>query len=301
MTAVSGKIARTLRKEGAYHIYILPAVILTFLFKYVPLVGIVMAFQKFTVFKGWFNAKWIGLDNFTYVITMPGFSNALANTIIISVLKIVTGLFVPIGLSLMLNELRFKKMVQTITYLPYFMSWIILGGIILEIFSSDGLINQLLRQMGLPTVYFLSDNRYFRSLLVITDLWKNAGFNMVVYIAALTAIDPTLYEAAMIDGAGRWKQTLHVTLPGIRPTIVLLATLSLGNVLNAGFDQVFVLLNTLVMDTGDILDTFVYRLAFNQAQYSVATAVGLFKSVIGFALISLSYYLAAKYADYRIF
>lgn len=163
------------------------------------------------------------------------------------------------------------------------------------------MINSLIQAFGGEPVGFLSSNRLFPGVLVTTEVWKNFGFNTIIYMAALTSINPDLYEAAMIDGASRWRQIWHVTLPGIRPTIILLATLSLGNVLNAGFEQVFMLLNPLVVDSGDILDTLVYRLAFNQAQYSVATAVGLFKSLVSGVLISVSYYMAYKFADYRIF
>ncbi|MFD2880799.1 ABC transporter permease subunit [Paenibacillus rhizoplanae] len=210
----------------------------------------------------------------------------------------------PIVVALLLNEMRgqkLKRVLQTAMYLPYFLSWVVLGGIILDVLSLEGVINSLIQAFGGEPVGFLSSNRLFPGVLVTTEVWKNFGFNTIIYMAALTSINPDLYEAAMIDGASRWRQIWHVTLPGIRPTIILLATLSLGNVLNAGFEQVFMLLNPLVVDSGDILDTLVYRLAFNQAQYSVATAVGLFKSLVSGVLISVSYYMAYKFADYRIF
>lgn len=301
-----GGFGRTLKKEWPLHLFLIPGLVLLIWFYYYPMIGNVMAFQKFTVFKGWFHpkVKWVGWDNFEFVMSLPNFYQVLWNTLYISTLKIVFNLLVPIVVSLMLNELRSNKLrrtVQTVIYMPHFMSWIVFGGIILEVLGTDGVVNQLINLCGGETVHFLTNDDTFPGVLVVTDVWKNFGFNTIVYMSALTAIDPTLYEAAAIDGAGRWKQTVHVTIPGIMPTIVLLTTLSLGNVLNAGFDQVYMLLNDLVKDSGDILDTLVYRLAFDNAQYSIATAVGLFKSVISMILICSSYYLAYRFADYRIF
>lgn len=299
-------LIRAFRREWPLHVFLIPGLILLFWFYYYPMVGNVMAFQKFTVFKGWFNpkAKWVGWDNFEFVMSLPNFYPVLRNTLYISALKIVFNLLVPITVSLLLNEVRFtrfKRTVQTVIYMPHFLSWIVFGGIILDVLGTEGVVNQIIRMFGGDTVPFLTNNDTFPVVLVATDVWKNFGFNTIVYMSALTAIDPTLYEAAAIDGAGRWKQTLHVTVPGIMPTIVLLTTLSLGSVLNAGFDQVYMLLNSLVMDSGDILDTLVYRLAFDNAQYSIATAVGLFKSLVSMILICSSYYMAYRFADYRIF
>jgi len=293
-----------LKREWPLHLLLVPGLVLLIYFCYVPMIGNVIAFQKFTVFKGWFHAKWVGWDNFAFVLSLPNFGQVMWNTVYISALKIVASLVVPILVSLMLNEVQsiaLKRTVQTVIYMPYFLSWVVMGGIILDVLSNEGVVNQLLRGLGCQPVNFLTSNATFRPMLIVTDVWKTFGFNTIVYLAALTAIDPTLYEAASIDGAGRWQQTWHITLPGMIPTIVLLATLSLGNVLNAGFDQVYMLLNSLVMETGDILDTLVYRLAFDEAQYSVSAAVGLFKSVVSLVLICVSYYTAYRFADYRIF
>ena len=295
---------RRFRRELPLHLYLLPAVVLVILFCYVPMVGIVIAFQNFRVFKGWFSAPWVGLDNFLYVINLPNFGSVMFNTIYISVLKIVFSLAVPIVVALLFNEMQHtgpKRVLQTVMYLPYFMSWIILGGIVKDMLDSNGLLNNVLAALGMEKVNLLTSNATFRGVLVVTDIWKNFGFNTIIYLAALTSIDPSLYEAAMIDGANRWQQTWHVTLPGMRAVIVMLATLSLGNILNAGFEQVLVLYNSLVMDTGDIIDTFVYRLGLEQGKYAVSTAVGLFTSVISLFLISTAYYLAKRFANYRIF
>lgn len=291
-------------RELPLHLYLLPSVILVTIFSYVPMMGIVIAFQNFKVFKGWFSAPWVGLDNFHYVMNLPNFNQVMFNTVYISVIKIVFSLLIPIVVALMFNEmrqLRLKRVLQTVMYLPYFMSWIILGGIVKDMLDQNGLVNTLLNAIGVGSVNLLTSNASFRSVLVVTDIWKNFGYNTIVYMAAITAIDPTLYEAAMLDGANRWQQTWHVTLPGMMAVIIMMATLSLGNILNAGFEQVLVLYNSLVMETGDIIDTFVYRLGLEQAKYSVSTAVGLFKSVVSMILISTAYFLANKFANYRIF
>lgn len=287
------------------HLMVLPGLILVLIYSYGPMFGIVIAFQKFMPARGIFDSPWSGLDNFRYVLDMPDSMRVLRNTVIIAFLKIVAGLIVPIIVSLLLNEVRkelFKRGIQTLIYLPHFLSWIILGGILIDILSpSTGIVNQALSWAGIEPIFFLGDNSWFRPVLVISDVWKEFGFNTIVYLAALTSISPALYEAAIVDGAGRWKQTWHITLPGMMPIIVLLTTLSLGNVLNAGFDQVFNLYSPQVYESGDIIDTFVYRIGLVDAQYGVATAVGLFKSVVSFIFISVSYYLAYRLAHYRIF
>ena len=292
-------------QELPLHIMLLPGVIVTFLFSYIPMFGIVMAFQKFVPAKGIFHSKWIGLTNYQYIFSMPNIFQVFWNTIFIAVLKIIVGMIVPIIFALLLNEVAsntYKRTVQTIIYFPHFLSWVILGGILIDILSpSSGILNQVLGVFGIEPIYFLGSEKWFPFTLVITDTWKNFGYNTIVYLAALTSIDPTLYEAAIVDGAGRWKQTINVTIPGIMPIVVLMAVLSLGNVLNAGFDQVFNLYSPSVYSTGDIIDTLVYRIGLVDAQFSVATAIGLFKSVIAFILIVISNKLANKYAGYRVF
>ncbi|MBM7568431.1 ABC transporter permease [Paenibacillus sacheonensis] len=287
------------------HLMILPGLVLIIVYCYGPMLGLVIAFEKFVPARGIFHSKWAGFDNFRYVLEMPESSRIIYNTVLIAIMKIVVGLVAPIVTALLLNEVRkeaFKRGIQTVIYLPHFLSWIILGGILIDILSpTDGIVNQVLGWLGIQPIYFLGDNGWFRYVLVATDTWKEFGFNTIVYLAALTSISPTLYEAAIMDGAGRWKQTQHVTLPGMMPIIILLTTLSLGNVLNAGFDQVFNLYSPQVYETGDIIDTFVYRIGLVDAQFGVATAVGIFKSVVSLIFISVSYYLAYRFAKYRIF
>ncbi|MBP3966004.1 ABC transporter permease [Paenibacillus lignilyticus] len=288
-----------------FHLMLLPGVILVLIYSYGPMLGIVMAFQHFIPALGYSGSEWTGWDNFKYVWDMPETLTVLWNTIYISVMKIAAGLVFPVLIALLLNEVTktaIKRGIQTLIYLPHFLSWIILGGILIDVLSpSSGIVNQVLGLFGIEPIYFLGDNRWFPFTIVISDLWKEFGFSTIVYLAALTSINPVLYEAAVVDGASRWKQTLHVTLPGMVPIIVLLTTLSLGNVLNAGFDQIFNLYSPQVFDSGDIIDTLVYRLGLEQAQFGPATAVGLFKSFVSFVLISTSYLLAYRLANYRIF
>ncbi|MDD9271575.1 ABC transporter permease [Paenibacillus sp. GCM10023248] len=292
-------------QEIPLHLMLLPGVILTLIFNYVPIAGIVIAFQKFVPSKGIFHSKWIGLDNFRYMLEMPNFSSVVWNTVFIAVMKIIVHLIVPVIFALLLNEVistAFKRTVQTIIYFPYFLSWVILGGILIDILSpSAGIVNQFLGLIGIEPIFFLGNENWFPFTLVASDTWKEFGYSTIVYLAALTAIDQSLYEAAVMDGANRWKQTLHVTIPGMMPIVTLMTVLSLGNVLNAGFDQVFNLYSPMVYSTGDIIDTMVYRIGLVDAQYGVATAVGLFKSVIAFILIVISNKLANRFTGYRIF
>ncbi|OAB34772.1 protein lplB [Paenibacillus macquariensis subsp. macquariensis] len=284
---------------------LLPGIVLVFIYCYIPMVGGIMAFQKFIPSKGLFHSKWVGLKNFEYLFSMPDFYQVLWNTVFIAILKIIFGLIVPITIAILLNEVGksvVKRWVQTLIYLPHFLSWVILGGVLIDILSpSYGLLNQFLGIFSIKPIFFLGDNQWFPFTIVLSDVWKEFGFSTIVYLAALTAVNPSLYEAAVIDGANRWKQTWNITIPGILPIIVLMTTLSLGNVLNAGFDQVFNLYSPLVYESGDILDTLIYRIGLIDGQYGVATALGLFKSLISFALVSISYWLAYKIADYRIF
>lgn len=295
-----------IKRQLPLHVMIIPGLILIILFSYVPMAGVVIAFQKFIPAKGLFgDQQWIGLDNFKYVMQLPSFKRVLWNTLYISSLKLIFGLLVPITFAVLLNELRqaaLKRVVQTTIYLPYFLSWVVLGGILIDILSpSTGIVNGVLGMFGLPKIFFLGDNTWFPITLIASDVWKTFGYGTIVYLAAITGIDPGLYEAATIDGGNRWHKIWHITLPGMRMVIVLLCVLSLGQLLNAGFDQVFNLYSPPVYESGDILDTFVYRLGLLDAQFGVATAVGLFKSVVSFILISSAYLFAYRFAKYRIF
>lgn len=287
-----------------YYLMLVPAFVWLFFFSIVPMFGIVMAFEDFNPGLGMFKSPFVGLDNFRYMLQISDVRQAILNTVIIAVGKIIGNIVVPLVFAILLNELCFKKMkrpVQTIVYMPYFLSWVILAKIVLNIFGYTGPINQILEFFGKDPVQFFGEPSLFRPLIIGTDIWKSFGYNTVVYLAAILGIDPTLYEAAAVDGAGRFRRIWHITLPGIRMTVALLAILALGNILNAGFDQVYNLYNPLVYSTGDIIDTWVYRYGLQNLQFSLATAVGLFKSVISVILIALGYWLADKLTGYKLF
>jgi putative aldouronate transport system permease protein len=301
---------RKRRVRWALYVMLVPGAAVTLVYSYGPLLGLVIAFQKFDFTKGLFGSEWIGLGNFRYIFGLNDFNRALGNTLFIAVFKLALGLAFPILISLLLNEIRatgFKRAIQTLIYLPFFISWVILAGIMRDILSpSAGILNGILGFLGVEPVFFLGDAALFPWVMIALDVWKGFGFGTILYLAALTGIDPNLYEAAGIDGAGRLRRMLHITLPGLAPIIVLNGTLSLGNVLNAGFDQIANLYSSVVYRTGDILDTLVYRVGIQSVRdsiprYEIATTIGLFKSAVSCALISASYYLAHKFADYKIF
>jgi len=300
-----GFIDKRFKREVPLYLMVFPGSLVVLIYAYGPMFGIVMAFQRFLPSKGFFKSSWIGFKNFEYILNMPGIFRVLWNTLFIAVMKIIFGLLVPIVFALLLNEVKskkFKRIIQTMVYLPYFLSWVILGGMLIDILSpSYGIVNQFLTGLGMEPVFFLGDNRIFPYAMVVTDVWKNFGFNTIIYLAALAGINPELYESSLMDGANRWRQTWNITFPGMLPIIILVAVLSLGNVLNAGFDQIFNLYSPQVYKSGDIIDTMVYRVGFVNAQYSVSAALGLFKSLVSFILIVFSYKLADKVAGYKIF
>jgi putative aldouronate transport system permease protein len=295
------------QRQLPLYIMLLPAFCIVLIYNYMPLFGLTIAFQDFNPALGFDFSKqpWVGLENFRFVLAMPSTIKVIWNTLFISSMKLVALIVVPVMTALLLNEMgchRIKRWVQTVIYLPYFLSWVILGGILVQILSpSTGIVSDLFRALGLPTPYWLGDPKVFPFTLVVTDLWKEFGFKAIVYLAALAGISPELYEAAEIDGAGRIKQVWYITLPCIAPTIILMTTLAIGSILSAGFEQVFNLINPSVYSTGDIIDTMVYRVGIQQAQYGLATAVGMFKSVVSCVLVTLSYYLAKRFAGYTVF
>ncbi len=296
---------RVRHSTRTYHLMLLPTVLLLSIFSLYPLLGSILAFKSYLPSRGILGSPWAGLANFTIVFQSPNFYLILRNTLVISIGKIALNLVVPLVFALMLNEVRaswYRRTVQTITYLPYFLSWVILAGVFKDILSTTGLVNKLLvRLFSIEPVMFFANVTAFPFIVILTDSWKDFGFNAILYLAALSAIDMGLYEAARIDGANRWQQLLNVTLPGISATIILLAALSLQNVLNAGFEQILNLYNPLVYQTGDILDTYVYRMGLVDSQFEVATAIGLLKSCVGFCFIYSANALAGRYANYRIF
>ncbi|WP_217593017.1 sugar ABC transporter permease [Cohnella sp. GbtcB17] len=287
-----------------YLLMLLPGLIWLALYNVLPMYGVLMAFKDFNPGLGIFKSEWIGMDNFEYMFQLDDSKVIFKNTIVIALFKMLGNLIVPLVFALMLNEVKnrlFTRSVQTIVYLPHFLSWVIIAGIMLDIFSYSGPINQVLSLFGAEPMLFFANPNLFPWMVVFSDIWKEFGFAAIIFFAALTSINPEMYEAAAIDGASQFKRLTRITLPSILPVAVLLGTLSLGNILNAGFDQIFNLYNPTVYSTGDIIDTWVYRAGLIDMQYGLATAVGLLKSVVGLVLISVSYTLAYRFANYRIF
>ncbi|CAM5396813.1 putative protein LplB [Streptomyces afghaniensis 772] [Streptomyces afghaniensis] len=292
------------KEELFYHSMLLPGMIFLIIFTFVPMFEVIMAFQNYVPAKGIMASEFVGFEHFKYMFSLPDIGKLFRNTIVIAIGKIVLGSLLAIVFAILLNEVRLKllkKSIQTIVYLPHFLSWVVLASVVVNMFSLDGTINQLLAFFGMDKQNFLGSNKLFQPLLIGTDVWKEFGFNSIVYLAALTAIDPGLHEAASIDGANWWKRIWNITLPGMLPIILLLAVLSLPNVLNAGFDQVYNLYSPMVYESGDILDTYVYRVGLIGREYSFGTAVGLFKSVIGIILILSANNAAKKYTDRKLF
>ncbi|MDR6885203.1 ABC transporter permease subunit [Bacillus sp. 3255] len=293
-------------RELPLYLMLLPAVALVAIYSYGSMAGVVIAFQKFIPARGLFgDQRWVGFQNFVTLFSMPNIWPVIRNTVVIALCKMVAGIIVPVVFALLLNELRgilTKRIFQTMVYLPHFLSWVILSGILINLLSPrEGIVNILLTKLGMEPVFFLGNPSVFPATMVVSDIWKTFGFGSVIYLAALTSIDPALYEAAVIDGANRWRQTWHITLPGISSMVVLMSVLGLANILNGGFDQIYNLYSPVVYSTGDILDTFVFRLGIEQAQYSLSTAAGLFKSGVSLIFIVVSYYLADKLTGYRVF
>ncbi len=291
------------KKQWQYHLMLLPGVLLVLIFSYIPLYGVIIAFQNYNPGMG-FSSPWVGLKNFQYLFSQPAFLRTIWNTFYIAFFKLIGGIVVPVVFALLLNELisnKLKRIFQTLIYIPNFLSWVIMAGVMMGLLAKNGAFNELLTAIGFPVINFLGSPKVFPWTMIISDIWKGFGFGTVVYLAALTSIDPGLYESALLDGATRWQQIRYITIPLLMPTIILMTVLALGSVLNAGFDQIFNLYSPIVYETGDIIDTYVYRLGIQQAQYSVGAAIGLFKSVVSCIMVGLSYILADKLAGYRIF
>ena len=292
------------KRELPFYLMLLPGVLFTLVFAYFPMAGLVMAFQDFTPLRGFEHSAWVGLKNFRDMLALPTFWNVVGNTLFISICKIILRLIVPLILALQLNEVihpKFMKFAQTVFFLPYFLSWAVVSGILRNLFQYDGMINALLAKFGVEPIMFLGSNTWFPLIIILSDVWKDMGYDTILFLAAIAGVDPALHEAAALDGANRWQQIWHVTLPTIRPIVVMLLVLSLGGVLSAGMDQVMLLYNPMVYKSADIIDTLVYRLGLVNHQWSLSTAVGMMKSVISFVLVVASYRIAAKYFDYQIF
>ncbi|WP_328803427.1 ABC transporter permease [Paenibacillus silvestris] len=288
-------------RDKFLYVLALPGLLYFLIFKYVPMWGIVIAFQNYSPYQGMSGSPWVGLEHFARFFSNPDFFTLFRNTLAINVLSLVLFFPLPILLSLMLNEVRhmvYKKIIQSIVYLPHFLSWVIIVGITFLLFSTgDGAINQMLVAMGFDKVDFLTNKNYFWGMLTAQSIWKDAGWGTIIFLASMASIDPQLYEAAKMDGAGRFRQMWHITLPGIRSVIIILLILRIGHIMDVGFEQVFLMMNGAVSEVADVFDTYVYRLGVKQGQFSYSTAVGLFKSVVGLLLVIGANKLAKKFGE----
>ncbi len=289
------------RKNKELFILFLPVLVFYIIFCYIPMGGIVIAFKDYKLMQGIWGSPWVGLDNFKELFSTPSFYEILGNTIWISILRLVIGFPAPIILALLLNEVKhndYKKVVQTVSYLPHFLSWVILAGVFQQLLSpSTGAVNAILGKLGISPVFFLGDPNWFIFTIIITGVWQGVGWGTVIYLAAISGIDPQLYEAAMLDGAGRLKQVLYITIPSLVPTITIILILNTGGILNAGFDQIMNMYNEAVYEVGDIIDTYVYRRGLEGMQYSYSTAVNLFKNVIGLGFVLFTNNIAKRLGD----
>ncbi|MFM9278816.1 ABC transporter permease [Paenibacillus jiagnxiensis] len=282
------------------YVMAIPGIVFLIVFKFIPLAGAVIAFKDYSVFQGFIDSPWVGLKHFSTLLHHPDFARVFGNTLMLGFFKLVLIFPVPVLLALMINEIRksaLKKGIQTALYIPHFLSWVIVGGILFDFFSLSGLFNIIIGWFGQDAVLAMQESAYFRPIYVLASIWRDAGWGTVVYMAAISAIDPQLYESAMIDGASKFRQIRHITFPLLLPTVLVLFLLEIGNFLDLGFDQVYNLLTPMTYNVGDILDTYVFRTGIQQGQYSFATAVGLFQSVIGFIMVYIFNKLSKKVSD----
>ncbi|WP_420832472.1 ABC transporter permease [Paenibacillus periandrae] len=283
------------------YLLMVPGIVYFIIFKYLPMAGIVIAFQDFSIFTGFTGSEWVGLEHFRKMFEDTQFYTIFRNTLLISLYKIIWGFPGPIILALLLNEIKhvfFKRTIQTLAYLPHFLSWVILGGILITVLSpTSGTLNKILILMGMEPIFFLANPSWFRTVLVASDIWKDVGWGAIIYLAALASIDPQLYEAAVVDGANKWRQLWHITLPSLTSTIIILFLLRLGHVLDVGFEQIFILYNSLVYEVADVFETYVYRVGIAQAEFSYTTAIGLFKSIVSLLFVLVANKLVKRFGQ----
>lgn len=290
-------IRKDLVKNRYIYIMLLPVITYYIVFHYVPLYGAQIAFKNFTPSKGIWDSPWVGFKYFEEFFNSYYFERLLRNTVLISLYDLIFGFPAPIILALLLNEIKsniFKRTVQTVTYLPHFISLVVICGMIIDFLARDGLVNNILNRFGIESIPFMIKPEWFRTIYVASNIWQGIGWGSIIYLAALSNIDPQLYEAATIDGAGRFRQALHVTLPGILPTVVIMLILRLGQMLNVSSEKILLLYNTSTYETADVISTFVYRKGILEASYSYSTAIGLFNSVINFALLVIANFISRK-------
>ena len=300
------ELKRDWRMNKGLYLLIIPVVVYLIIFNYVPMAGIVLGFERFTPKNGVYMSEWVGLKHFTTFFSSVFFVRVLKNTLILSLYSVIFGFPAPIIFALLLNELDneyYKKVIQVVSYMPNFISTVVISGIIIDFVASDGVITDMLVKVGFlkEAKNLLSVPQYFRTIMVLTDLWQQVGFGSILFLAALTGIDQELYEAAVIDGANRWKQTMHVTIPGIMPTVVIMLIMRIGGLMNANQEKILLLYNPLIYETSDVIGTFVYRKGLLEADYGYSTAVGLFNSVVNVILLFIANGVSRKYSETSLF
>ncbi|MFD0960001.1 ABC transporter permease [Paenibacillus chungangensis] len=314
MVQPTGKSAQSIhRKKGILHEYVkqkylvllfVPAIMYYIVFHYVPMYGLLIAFKDYSFSRGIWGSDWVGFAHFRDLFSLGSFWEVFRNTLIISTYKLVFGFPAPIMLSLLLNEVRvmfFKRVVQTVSYMPHFLSWVVIAGLFTQFLSpSIGPINIILQSLGMQPIYFLADSNWFRSIVVATDIWKEIGWGTIIYLAALSGINPEIYEASTVDGANRFHNIFYITLPSLAPVITIMFIFAVGRIVNDDFDQIFNMYNAAVYNVGDVLSTYTYRRGLIEMEYSFATAVGLFKNVIAFTLIVITNAVSKKVNDYGL-
>lgn len=298
-TAKSSRTWKTIIKDWDLYLMLIPGLLFLFLIKYTPMYGLIIAFQDFSIFRGIGDSPWVGLKHFERLFSSDQFLNVLTNTVLISIYKLVFLFPAPIIIAILLNEIGrmfFKRVVQSVIYLPHFISWVIISGLFVNLLSlNDGIVNTVIERLGGERIAFFMDQSVFRSLLVVTEGWKEVGWGIIVYLAAIAGIDPQLYEASKMDGASKLQQMWHVTLPGMFSTIILMLILRLGNMLEAGTEQILVMYNPVVYDVADVIGTYVYRVGLGASDYSFSTAVGMFESIVAFILVVLGNTICKKF------
>lgn len=289
-----------IKRNKYIYIMLLVVVVWYVIFCYVPMYGAIIAFKDYSIGRGIFNSPWVGFKHFVSFFSDINFMRVVRNTFLINIYDILWGFPAPIIMALLLNEVRnqyFKKTIQTLSYLPYFISMVVVCGIIVDFTSTNGIINQLLSNFGFEKVNLLSKSEFFRTVYISSGIWQNVGWGSIIYLAALTNISPELYESAVIDGAGRWKQLIHITLPGIASTIIVLLILRMGSIMSVGFEKIILLYNPLTYETADVIASYVYRKGLLNADYSYSTAIGLMNSVINFLFLVVSNWLSRRYTE----
>jgi putative aldouronate transport system permease protein len=297
-------LARDVSRDKQLYLLLLPFLVYFILFKYKPMYGLLIAFKDYSVFKGMSKSPWVGFEHFTVLFRSPYLIRIVRNTFLISIYSLIFGFPAPIVLALLLNSVKnglFRKTVQTCTFLPHFVSVVVVAGLVTNFLApTNGLVNLALEKLGFEKTYFLTKPEFFRPILIAMGIWKETGFASIVYLASLSAIDPQLYEAAYMDGAGSWRRLTHITIPGILPTIMVLLVLRLGTLLNVGYETIILLYQPATYETADVINTYVFRSGLTEGKYDLAAAVGLMNSVVALILVSVSNYVSKRGTEYGV-